>query len=69
LAAQPEIVEITRALLALSTAVRETQRAAFLLKTAENDEVQRTLEKANEANIECLEHIEKLISLIGPAGD
>jgi len=61
----PEIVAITRALLALSTAVRETQRAVFLLKTPGNDDVQKALDLADSASGECLEYLAKLIALIG----
>jgi hypothetical protein len=64
LASNAEIVAITRALLALSTAVRETQHALFSLTQPENEEIRKILEMANDANGQCLEQLQILIELI-----
>ena len=59
-----ETIAITQALLALSAALRETQRTLLLLTPPEGDEFLKHIAAAGLANDRCLERIQELVELL-----
>jgi hypothetical protein len=64
MASDNQTVTITRALLALSTAIGEMGRAVEALTASENDTAKRHLETSATAANESLKYLEKLVDLI-----
>jgi hypothetical protein len=64
MASKAETLAIAQALIALSAAVEDAQRALRLLTPPESDEFTKHLKYSTAASDECLEHIQKLLSLI-----
>ena len=69
MASKSETAAISRALLALVTAVDEIDDALVKLALSQDQQLQtdvnRSLIASREARTQCLEHIETLLSLIG----
>jgi hypothetical protein len=64
MASNAETLAITRALLALTAAVRETREALRLLMPPESDQFYKHLQASTAASDQCLEHIQKLLQLM-----
>jgi hypothetical protein len=69
MASKSEAAAITRALLALVTAVDEMDDALVKLALAQDEQLQREINRSliasREARTQCLEHIQALLNLMG----
>jgi hypothetical protein len=73
MASKSETAALTRALLALVTAVDEIDDALVKLAIAQDQRLQNDVNKSliasREARAQCLEHIQTLLSVIGGGGE